>query len=358
MLSELYGCSGWQMSFENHKAVGDWQALFGINVRCHHLSWYTMEGQAKRDYPASIFHQSAWYKDYKYVEDYFSRINFIMSQGKPVCDVLLVNPVESVWSLIYPKWSWQLGIDDPDVRKMEEIYIQMFRMLCGAKIDFDYGDEEIMSRLSKVVTENGQAYLKVGKEKYKTVIISGMLTIRNSTLVILRRFIKAGGKVIFAGEPPKYVNAVKSKKAVLENAAYTSLDKKDILTELKNHDLISVTDENGNTVEDIYAQVRKYGKKYFVMLMNINRCDNYDNLKVKINIGGYLEKWDVRSSDIKSMGYFEDAAEFNLSMPKIAEALFVISPNGSNDAKQEELKEKEDFSLPESFDYKLSEPNL
>jgi hypothetical protein len=24
------------------------------------LSWYTMEGEAKRDYPASIFHQSAW----------------------------------------------------------------------------------------------------------------------------------------------------------------------------------------------------------------------------------------------------------------------------------------------------------
>ena len=47
-----------------HKAVGDWQALFGINLRCPHLSWYTMEGEAKRDYPASIFYQSAWWKDY------------------------------------------------------------------------------------------------------------------------------------------------------------------------------------------------------------------------------------------------------------------------------------------------------
>lgn len=55
VLSELYGCTGWQMDLEDYKQVGDWQALFGINLRCPHLSWYTMKGEAKRDYPASIF---------------------------------------------------------------------------------------------------------------------------------------------------------------------------------------------------------------------------------------------------------------------------------------------------------------
>ena len=59
VLSELYGCTGWQMDLEDYKQVGDWQALFGINLRCPHLSWYTMKGEAKRDYPASIFFQSA-----------------------------------------------------------------------------------------------------------------------------------------------------------------------------------------------------------------------------------------------------------------------------------------------------------
>ena len=53
---------GWQMPFAGHKAVGDWQALFGVNLRCPHLSWYTMEGEAKRDFPASIFDQSGWWR--------------------------------------------------------------------------------------------------------------------------------------------------------------------------------------------------------------------------------------------------------------------------------------------------------
>lgn len=61
LLSELYGCTGWQMTLEDYKRIGDWQALMGINLRCPHLSWYTMEGECKRDYPASIFYQSAWF---------------------------------------------------------------------------------------------------------------------------------------------------------------------------------------------------------------------------------------------------------------------------------------------------------
>ena len=56
----MYGGSGWDFDLKGHKALGDWQALMGINLRCPHLSWYTMEGEAKRDYPASILHQSAW----------------------------------------------------------------------------------------------------------------------------------------------------------------------------------------------------------------------------------------------------------------------------------------------------------
>ena len=50
---------------------GDWQAALGVTIRVPHLSWMTMEGEAKRDYPASIHYQSPWYKEYKIIEDYF-----------------------------------------------------------------------------------------------------------------------------------------------------------------------------------------------------------------------------------------------------------------------------------------------
>ena len=64
IMSELYGVTGWDFDFRHHKTYGDWQAALGVTVRVPHLSWVSMEGEAKRDYPASINYQSPWYKEY------------------------------------------------------------------------------------------------------------------------------------------------------------------------------------------------------------------------------------------------------------------------------------------------------
>ncbi|MCX7935058.1 MAG: hypothetical protein N3A66_07340, partial [Planctomycetota bacterium] len=74
-LTETYGCTGWDFPFLGHKALGDWQVALGINLRCQHLAWYTMAGEAKRDYPAAIFYQSPWWELYPKVEDYFARLH-------------------------------------------------------------------------------------------------------------------------------------------------------------------------------------------------------------------------------------------------------------------------------------------
>lgn len=60
MMSELYGVTNWDFDFKGHKLQGDWQAALGVTVRVHHLSLMSMEGEAKRDYPATINYQSPW----------------------------------------------------------------------------------------------------------------------------------------------------------------------------------------------------------------------------------------------------------------------------------------------------------
>ena len=81
-LSETYGCTGWDFPFFGHKALGDWQTALGINLRCQHLAWYSMEAEAKRDYPASISYQSPWFDQYVQVENYFARIDAALSEGE------------------------------------------------------------------------------------------------------------------------------------------------------------------------------------------------------------------------------------------------------------------------------------
>jgi hypothetical protein len=358
LLSELYGCTGWQMNFESHKAVGDWQALLGINMRCHHLSWYSMQGEAKRDYPASILHQSAWYNEYKYIENYFSRINIMMSQGEPVCDVLVLNPVESAWALIYPKWSSNLGTSDPDMQKIEGTYVRVFNMLMGAKIDFDYGDEEMMSRLCKVLKVKDGVYLKVGNARYKTVLVSGMLTIRSSTISILKRFIKAGGKVIFADKEPAYVDAIKSKKSKLDGAVYVPFEENILIKELQSNELISVSNAEGNNIKEIYTQIRKKGNEYIILLLNTNRENNYNDVIININCGGYLEKWDARTGIKTTYGYFPEKAEVKVNFARSSELLLILT-NKDNKLKNEFASSQNSIeSMQENFSFKLSEPNV
>ncbi|RFT79701.1 hypothetical protein DX903_12240, partial [Adlercreutzia equolifaciens] len=150
VLSELYGCTGWQMDLEDYKQVGDWQALFGINLRCPHLSWYTMKGEAKRDYPASIFFQSAWYPEYRNLEDYFSRINVLMADADPVCGVLVINPIESVWARSRSGAFRGLESVREGINRLEERYRDTFRILTDKHIDFDYGEEDILARHGSV----------------------------------------------------------------------------------------------------------------------------------------------------------------------------------------------------------------
>ena len=46
----------------------------------------------------------------------------------------------------------------PAVQEIERAYFDLFHWLAGAQIDFDYGDEEMMSRLCRIEKdEDGQA---------------------------------------------------------------------------------------------------------------------------------------------------------------------------------------------------------
>ncbi len=199
-LSETYGCTGWDFPFAGHKAIGDWQMALGINIRCQHLAWYTMKAQAKRDYPAAVFYQSPWWEFYGKIEDYFGRINAVMTRGEEVRDILVVHPVESVWTLTDGVTALE---GNPATAKLEADFRTLSDRLLAAHLDFDYGDEEIMARHGKV----SKGALRVGRATYKAVVVPSALTLRASTLSLLARFRKVGGLVIFAGDLPGMVDA-------------------------------------------------------------------------------------------------------------------------------------------------------
>ncbi len=367
MLSELYGCTGWQFNFESHKAVGDWQALFGINLRCPHLSWYTMGGEAKRDYPASIFYQSGWWPDYHFVEDYYSRLNLILAQGQPACDVLVLNPIESVWCQIGVGWCDGLSPKTKPIQQLEAAYRDIFLWLAGSQIDFDYGDEEMVGRLHKVERDaNGQAVLRVGRAEYRVVVVPKMTTIRAGTLKLLDAFRQAGGKVIFVGEPPAYVEAVASPSAAeLAAKARQVAWSREALVEACQESLrapVQILDAAGSKpLDDIFCQLRTDGQTQYLVAMNMSRDKAFPAARIRVKAGGTVSEWDCltgkryAANAVTKDGWTELTADF----PPVGEHVFVLTAKAVGVLPtRAELKEVNRRVCEGPFDYSLSEPNV
>lgn len=375
VLSELYGCTGWQMNFQSYKNIGDWQAIQGINLRCPHLSWYTMKGEAKRDYPASILHQSAWYHDYSYLEDYFSRIHVALGQGKPVCGLLVINPIESVWSRAYSGAFSGLSPEDEQIKRLEWQYQEVYTALVGHQIDFDYGEEDILSRHGRV--ENGILY--VGQSAYKKVLVAGVDTARTSTLKLLQKFQEQGGTVIFAGEVPAYLDAQPSKhwETLAEHGIRIPFEQEAIGKACASGAEVKVDSE---IRPKLMTQVCQIEKGRCIMLLNTDREQDYEKVQLRLGKGMYLEQWDARTGKILQPEYSVEEGNICLTidLERGGERIYMImdEPEAENTGvvwknfRNESDKEKESIekqlkkisgealSLEETFDYTLSEANV
>ena len=354
LLSELYGCTGWPMPFAGHKAVGDWQALLGINLRCHHLSWYTMRGEAKRDYPASILHQSPWHREYAHVENYFARFGLMMAQGEPVCDLLVINPVESVWAQVYLGWSKGLALQDEHLKTLEDNYQTLFTWLLESQVDFDYGDEAMLARLGSV--ESG--LLKVGCAQYKTVLISGAETIRSSTLAILNEFCENGGRVIVAGDAPTHVDAVEEPRNIeqgisnFEGIAWS----KEALLDALPEPLATVA------APDIFGQLRKTDDGLIFAALNVNREERHENATVRIQTDLPIAEWNCETGEqvLVETESSKGWKSFTTDFPKGGQKLWVASVDATPSSRSLHPQSDEGVAstITGPFEFSLSEPNI
>ncbi len=205
VMSEEYGVTNWDCTFKTYKLQGDWQAALGVTIRVPHLSHMSIKGEAKRDWPGSIFYHAPWHGEFACIEDHFARLNTVLTRGKRITHVAVVNPVESLWI--------SYGADDLTRKKRDEMDRQFEKFadkLLTGGIDFDYLSESLLPEQD--VKTDGKT-LTVGKCGYEAVVVPECDTIRKTTLDILKKFAESGGTVIFAGKVPTMVDTKLSSEA-------------------------------------------------------------------------------------------------------------------------------------------------
>lgn len=355
VLSEMYACIGWQATFETYKNVGDWQTLFGVNFRCPHLSWYTMKGQSKRDYPASILHQSGWYPEYHYVEDYFSRIHAALDGRKAAAELLVLNPIESVWARAYAGAFQGIKGKDPEILRLELQYADTFRYLQENRIDFDYGEEDLLYRHGRI--EEGKLW--VGSCSYRKVLVSGMDIMRKSTLQLLKKFKAAGGTVIFAGEVPAYIDTLPSEEAkeFAKDCQRIPFEKKAVAAVCSSGREVMAEGEGS---EKVYARIFEGKKDRMILLLNMDRKQELSDLTICLGEGEAVERWDPRTGKVFIPPYWKENGKLMLQicLEGGGERLYRITGEKRALPSQKERIWGNLQELPSQFSYELTEPNI
>ena len=283
VLCEMYGVTHWDFDFKGHKLQGDWLAALGVTIRCHHLSYMSMEGEAKRDWPASIHYQSPWWEKYAYIEDYFARVNTALTRGRADVRVAVVHPIESYWMSYGPVAQTQGRRD-----QMDENFKDMIEWMLFGLIDFDFLSEALLKdQETEIIAEDGVC-LRVGQMTYHTILVPDLLTIRSATLTLLERMADMGGNVIFMGQIPALVNGERDERAIrlAQRVQRIPRQRYELMKALENDRQIDVRDTDGRRCDRLFYQMRQDGDCKWLFICHVrrkkNRIDQPEDIKVRI----------------------------------------------------------------------------
>ena len=264
MLTELYGVTNWDFDFRGHKFQGDWQAALGATLRVPHLAWVSMKGSAKRDYPASINYQVPWYKEYGYVEDHFARLNTVLTRGTPIVKVGVIHPIESFWL--------EYGPQNTSSNKKKALDVN-FENLCSwlyqGSIDYDLLCEDMLPNHASVKS----AKFNVGVASYQTIIVPPVKTLRTTTFNLLKQFSDNGGKLIFLGDCPTHLDAIKSSKikSLYDSSINAKFDKLTLFDLLTSERTMEVYNGDGSTAENFFHQIRQDGEDKWLFIAHSSK---------------------------------------------------------------------------------------
>lgn len=258
MMAELYGVTNWDFDFKGHKFQGDWLAALGVTVRVPHLAWMSMGGEGKRDYPASIFYQSPWYKKYPYIEDHYARLNTVLTRGCPEVRIGLIHPIESCWITAGPKD--RIG-DAAAV--LDENFQTVTRWLLEGHQDFHYINESLLPSL----TDAGDPR-RMGQMEYDAIIVPDCLTLRKTTVEYLEGFSKAGGTVIFMNSCPAFLDGVRSDrvKDLYEKSLRISFNQTALTEVLEPYRRVDIRQGDGQPAKRMLYQLRRDGEDQWLFI--------------------------------------------------------------------------------------------
>ena len=194
MITETFGCCGWDITPKNIKRIADFQFVNGVTTLCHHLIPYAEYGQRKKDYPAHYSSVNPWVEhEFADFNRYFTRLGYLLSESKETIRVAILHPIRSAY---FDYKREQSG----SIESLDKNFRTDCKMLSKAGISYHFLDETLLS-------EDGfikDGTIGCGNCSYDYLVLPHILTMDASTERLLSEYVKTGGKLLILGDLPTF----------------------------------------------------------------------------------------------------------------------------------------------------------
>jgi hypothetical protein len=198
VLSETYGCCGWDVTPAELKKYGDFQYVGGVNRTCQHLIPYSEHGQRKRDYPSHFSEINPWIKDYfKDFNDYFTRLGYLLANSREAVRIAMLHPIRSAY-FDYKDLDPQPG---NGLEKLEKAFYKQLDMFAADQIPYHFLDETLLEEDGFVKNDK----IGCGQYTYDFLVIPACYTMGRHTEKLIRQYVENGGKVLLLWDKPTYL---------------------------------------------------------------------------------------------------------------------------------------------------------
>ncbi|MFC2089512.1 glycosyl hydrolase [Bacteroidota bacterium] len=198
-LSETYGGSGWELSFEDMKRHGDWEYVLGVNLMNQHLSYQSLKGDRKHDFPQSFSYHVPFWEEYNVLNSYFGRLSLALSSGEQHNKTLVLEPTTTAWMHYSPDQA------NTDLETIYQSFNELLQLLESEHIEYDLGSENIIRDHGSVEPET----FVVGKRNYNYLVIPQDLSnINSETASLIETYLEQGGIILALCQPPSYIDGM------------------------------------------------------------------------------------------------------------------------------------------------------
>ncbi len=195
-ITESFAMTGWDVTPQELRAIGEFQYMFGLNVMSQHLLPYSEAGWRKNDHPIHFSPIVPWINEsVAKLNEYFNELGEWISKSKEPVKVAVLHPLRSAYGCFKRTECGELYGLDARFREYSEF-------LAEKGIAYHYVDETILERHGFV---DGKT-LVCGACRYDYLILpTALSTMSKNTEKLLRAYMKNGGKLLIAREKPSYL---------------------------------------------------------------------------------------------------------------------------------------------------------